>query len=172
MPYLRIADIVSVWIIVRRCLTVTTKHPCTRVSFRSASVIRISYEAWRELSSFTHIDPRQFASFLREHVNLVANKPVLQPIRQLSDKASYKSACRAHEQARRLSFCNNFDYETRDILLSRRRKELISLCGGSADNFALFCQNRIFSYAKTKAQIRCAVTAQLISAFVLATSRQ
>ena len=30
-------------------------------------------------------------------------------------------------------------------------------------------ENRVFAYAKTKAQISCAVTAQLISAFVFAT---
>ena len=34
----------------------------------------------------------------------------------------------------------------------------------------LFClENQIFAYAKTKPQISCAVTAQLISAFVFAT---
>ena len=35
--------------------------------------------------------------------------------------------------------------------------------------WATFWENRIFAYAKTKAQISCAVTAQLISAFVFTT---
>ena len=35
--------------------------------------------------------------------------------------------------------------------------------------WASLCENRIFAYAKTKTQISCAVTAQLISAFVFAT---
>ena len=37
------------------------------------------------------------------------------------------------------------------------------------DNWAALWENQIFAYAKTKAQINCAVTAQLISAFIFAT---
>ena len=53
---------------------------------------------------------------------------------------------------------------------SHSSNKLCLLCGSQSSKiWASFWENRIFAYAKTKPQISCMVTAQLISAFVFAT---
>ena len=59
--------------------------------------------------------------------------------------------------------------ETKAIQLSQKNSSLESQLADAQVNIAAAPEKQQFAYAKTKTQMSCAVTAQLISAFVFAT---
>ena len=60
-------------------------------------------------------------------------------------------------------------FEKQRKSVSFQAEKILLSANSTLNIWASFWENRIFAYAKTKMQISCAVTAQLISAFVFAT---
>ena len=70
----------------------------------------------------------------------------------------------------RLKLCCAYDYRnTRSPVESQNLSNKTYMYTGRNHNRAASWENLLFAYANTKAQISCAITAQLISAFVFAT---